>query len=82
MVGHQIYLIFCKHLSDGCRVHETFQTPHATFDGAYEHMQRIAEHFSKEKGFKVTHVGDGSFYVDGPFGLKRMYYVSTRTIEK
>lgn len=82
MVGYQIYLIFCKHLSDGRGGHETLQTPHATFDGTYEHMQRIAEHFSKEKGFKVTHMEDGSFYVDGPNGFKRMYYVSTRTIEK
>lgn len=79
MVGHQIYLIFCR---DMAHHSDTMETPHATFDGAYEHMQSIAEHFSKEKGFKVTRVPDGSFYVDGPFGFKRMYYVATRTIEK
>lgn len=79
MVGHQIYLIFCR---DMVHHSDTMETPHATFDGAYEHMQSIEKNFSKEKGFKVTHVQDGSFYVDGPYGLKRMYYVSTRTIEK
>lgn len=61
--------------------HETLQTPHATFDGAYEHMQEIKEHF-ESKDFEVKEVPDGSFYVYGPFGFKRMYYVATRTIEK
>lgn len=79
MVGNVIYLIFGR---DMAHHSDTMETPHATFDGAYEHMQRIAEHFSKEKGFKVTHVRDGSFYVNGPFGFNRMYYVATRTIEK
>lgn len=82
MIGNQIYLLHCKHLSDGQGGHETLQTVHATFDGAQERMQRIAEHFSKEKGFEVRHVPDGTFYVDGPFGFKRMYFVVTRTIEK
>lgn len=83
MVGNAIYLLFCKHLSpcDGQGGHETLQTPHATFDGAYEHMQAIKEHF-ESKDFEVKEVPDGSFYVTGPFGFKRMYYVATRTIEK
>lgn len=81
MVGNAIYLLFCKHLSDGQGGHETLQTPHATFDGAYEHMKAIKEHF-ESKDFEVKEVPDGSFYVTGPFGFKRMYYVATRTIEK
>lgn len=83
MEGNQIYLLFCRHLGEGgfCES-TTLMTPHATFDGEYEHMRQIAEPFSKEKGFEVKHVSDGSFYVTGPFGYKRMYYVATRTIEK
>ena len=80
--GDQIYLIFCKHLSDGQGGHEQLQTPHATFDGAYEHMNQIKQHWQREKGFDITEVPDGSFYVDGPFGFQRLYYVVTRTIEK
>ena len=81
MIDNKIYLLFCKHLSDGQGGHETLQTPHATFDGAYEHMQAIKEHFL-DKNFEVKEVPDGSFYVYGPFGFERMYYVATRTIEK
>lgn len=81
MVGNVIYLLFCKHLSDGQGGHETLQTPHATFDGVYEHMQAIKEHY-ESKDFEVRPMLDGSFYVTGPFGFKRMYYVATRTIEK
>lgn len=81
MVGNAIYLLFCKHLSDGQGGHETLQTPHATFDGAHEHMQAIKEYY-ESRDFQVTEVRDGSFYVAGPFGFKRLYYVVTRTIEK
>lgn len=79
MEGNQIYIIFRRYMVNN---RDVMVTPHATFDGAYEHMRQIAEHFSKEKGFEVKHVSDGSFYVTGPFGYKRMYYVATRTIEK
>ena len=81
MIGNQIYLLFCKHLSDVHGDHVTLLTPHATFDGAYEHMKAIKEHF-ESNDFEVKEVSDGSFYVTGPFGFKRMYYVATRTIEK
>lgn len=81
MIGNAIYLLFCKHLSDGQGGHETLQALHATFDGAYKHMQAIKEHF-ESKDFEVRSVPDGSFYVTGPFGFKRMYYVSTRTIDE
>ena len=81
MVGNMIYLLYCKHLSDGQGGHEQMQTPHATFDGAYKHMQTIKKHY-ESKDFEVREVPDGSFYVIGPFGFKRMYYVATRTIEK
>ena len=82
MVGNSIYLIFCKHLSDGQGGHETLETPHATFDGTFEHMNRIKEHWRTEKGFRVTEGNGGSFRVDGPHGFQRLYYVVTRTIEK
>ena len=81
MVGNVIYLIFCKHISDGQGGHETLQTLHATFDGAYKHMKSIEEHF-KGKDFIVNKSQDGSIYVHGPFGFTRMYYVSTRTIDE
>lgn len=81
MVGNAIYLLFCKHLSDGQGGHETLQTPHATFDGAYEHLQAIKKHF-ESKDFEVIEGQDGSLHVFGPFGFKRMYYVVTRTIEE
>jgi hypothetical protein len=77
MIGNIIYLVYCEY-QNGDKV---LQTPHATFDGAYEHMQAIKEHF-ESKDFEVKGVPDGSFYVTGPFGFKRMYYVATRTIEK
>lgn len=79
MIGYQIYIIFRR---DMVKNRDVMETPHATFDGTYEHMRRIAEHFSKEKGFEVKHMPYGSFYVFGPQGFKRMYYVVTRTIEK
>ena len=82
MVGNTIYLLFCKQLSDGRGGHEQLQTPHATFDGANEHFESIKKHFRDKKGFDVLDSEDGSFYVTGPFGFKRLYYVSTRTIEK
>lgn len=78
MIGYQIYIIFCR---DMVHHSDTMETPHATFDGAYEHMQAIKEHY-QSKDFEVKEVPDGSFYVTGPFGFKRMYYVATRTIEK
>ena len=78
MVGNVIYLIFCR---DMVHHSDTMETPHATFDGVYEHMQAIKEHY-ESKDFEVRPMLDGSFYVTGPFGFKRLYYVATRTIEK
>lgn len=78
MIGNQIYIIFCRDMEHHSDIMET---PHATFEGAYEHMRAIKEHF-ENKNFEVKEVPDGSFYVTGPFGFKRMYYVVTRTIEK
>lgn len=78
MEGNQIYIIFRRYVVNN---RDVMVTPHATFDGAYEHMQAIKEHF-ESKDFEVKEVPDGSFYVTGPFGYKRMYYVATRTIEK
>lgn len=77
MVGNKIYLVFCRYGDNQDRL----ETPHATFDGAYEHMQAIKKHFI-DKDFNVAGFGDGSFIVTGPYGFKRMYYVATRTIEK
>lgn len=77
MIGNIIYLVYCEYQNGD----KQLQTPHATFDGAYEHMHAIKEHF-ESKDFEVKEVPDGSFYVIGPFGFKRMYYVATRTIEK
>ena len=42
MIGNQIYLIFCR---DMVHHSDTMETPHATFDGVYEHMQAIKEHY-------------------------------------
>ena len=81
MIGNQIYLLFCKHLSDGHGGHVTLQTPHATFDGAYEHLKAIKKHF-ESKDFDVFEGPDGSLYVFVPFEFKEMYFVVTRTIEK
>lgn len=78
MVGNMIYLLFRQDLVRGGSV---LESPHATFDGAYEHMRAIKEHF-ESKDFEVKEVPSGSFYVTGPFGFKRLYYVVTRTIEK
>lgn len=81
MIGYKIYLLFCKHLSDDLCGYVELETPHATFDGAYEHLQAIKKHF-ESKDFEVFEGPDGSFHVFGPYGFKRMYYVVTRTIEK
>lgn len=81
MIGNAIYLLFCRYIVSQDRAHETLQTPHATFDGAARHMDAIKEHY-RSKNFRVEEVPDGSFYVSGPFGFKRLYYVATRTIEE
>lgn len=78
MIGDQIYIIFCRDMEHHGDIMET---PHATFDGAYEHMRAIKEHF-ESKNFEVSEQPDGSFYVYGAYRFQRMYYVVTRTIEK
>lgn len=77
MIGDQIYIIFRRDIGHS----DIMETPHATLDGAYEHMRAIKEHF-ENKNFDVSEQPDGSFYVCGPYKFKSMYYVATRTIEK
>ena len=79
MIGFQIYLLFCEYKNGD----KQLQTPHATFDGAHEHMEQIKSYWRDEKGCQVNEGLNGTLEVLTPFGeFFRKYYVVTRTIEK
>lgn len=77
--GDVVYLICCRLMAEHA---DTVETIHATFDGTNEHFESIKKHFRDEKGFQVSGETLNSFYVHGPNGLHRMYYVATRTLDK
>ena len=81
MVGNAIYLLFCKHLSDGHGGHVTLQTPHATFDGAREQMDAEREYW-ESVGAKVEPKDDGASFIVTWGQHIWHFYVVTRTIEK
>ena len=76
--GDAIYLVCCRLMTEHS---DTVESIHATFDGTNERFEGIKNHFRKQEGFRVDGETLNSFYVHGPNGLHRMYYVATRTLE-
>lgn len=78
MVGKMIHLLFRQ---DFQRAGLTLVAPHATFDGAKNHLQEI-EDYCEKHGLPYKRDADGSLTTSDLGGgeMRWYYFVSSRTI--
>ena len=78
MIGNVVYIIVQYLIREGDR---TISSVHATFDGAYERIHRLAE-MERNNGYEVSFTKDGGIEVRTGGKVCYEFKVHTRTIQE